>query len=71
MAVKKLAAAGPKGKKKGQTFVIDCAKPVEDKIMEIGSFEVFLRDKIKVDGKTGAVYIFSLAPILILLRCRP
>ena len=27
------------------------SKPVEDKIMEIGSFEKFLVDKIKVDGK--------------------
>lgn len=53
MVVKKGAAPGPKGKRKTQTFVIDCAKPVEDKIMEIGSFESFLRDKIKVEGKTG------------------
>ncbi|GAX85092.1 hypothetical protein CEUSTIGMA_g12512.t1 [Chlamydomonas eustigma] len=40
-------------KKKAQTFTIDCSKPVEDKIMEIASFEKFLVDKIKVDGKTG------------------
>eukprot|EP00884_Botryococcus_braunii_P019977 jgi/Botrbrau1/6663/Bobra.0202s0011.1 len=55
MVVKKAAAPGPKGKRKTQTFVIDCAKPVEDKIMEIGSFESFLKDKIKVDGKTGVL----------------
>ena len=46
------AAVAKKGKK-ALTFTIDCAKPVEDKIMEIASFEKFLLDKIKVDGKTG------------------
>lgn len=56
MAVRRAAAPGPKGKRKTQTFIIDCSKPVEDKIMEIGSFESFLRDKIKVEGKTGEMY---------------
>ena len=51
---KKPAAPAGKGKKKSQTFVIDCTKPVEDKIMDIASFEKFLLDKIKVNGKTGA-----------------
>ncbi|WOL18581.1 60S ribosomal protein L22-2-like [Canna indica] len=47
------AAAG--GKKKGSTFVIDCAKPVEDKIMDIASLEKFLQERIKVaGGKAGA-----------------
>lgn len=79
VAIKK-PVVGPKGKKKAQVFVIDCAKPVEDKIMEIGSFEKFLLDKIKVDGKigvqdtfhtlsTGLLYqfngVFVLYPILI------
>ncbi len=55
MAVGKKPAAAPlKGKKKPATFVIDCAKPVEDKIMKIGEFEKFLLDKIKVDNKAGA-----------------
>lgn len=49
------AAAGPKGKKKGATFVIDCAKPVEDKIMDIASLEKFLQERIKVGGKAGAL----------------
>ncbi|XP_030477163.1 60S ribosomal protein L22-2 [Syzygium oleosum] len=49
------SAAGPKGKKKGVTFMIDCAKPVEDKIMDIASFEKFLQERIKVDGKAGAL----------------
>jgi large subunit ribosomal protein L22e len=51
---KKAAPAKGKGKK-ALTFVIDCSKPVEDKIMEIASFEKFLNDKIKVNGKTGVL----------------
>jgi large subunit ribosomal protein L22e len=51
----KKAPAGPKGKKKAQTFTIDCCKPVEDKIMDIASFEKFLHDRIKVDGKAGVL----------------
>ncbi|XP_072977855.1 large ribosomal subunit protein eL22z-like [Typha angustifolia] len=48
-----MAAKG--GKKKGSTFVIDCAKPVEDKIMDIASLEKFLQERIKVGGgKAGA-----------------
>ena len=58
MAVGKKPAAAPlKGKKKQATFVIDCSKPVEDKIMKIGEFEKFLVDKIKVDNKTGMFYL--------------
>eukprot|EP00976_Prorocentrum_cordatum_P040316 817707-Prorocentrum_minimum.AAC.3 len=45
----------PGAKKKVATFVIDCSKPVDDKIMEIASFEKFLQDKIKVNGKAGAL----------------
>lgn len=45
----------PSGKKKALSFVIDCSKPVEDKIMDISSFEKFLLDRIKVEGKTGTV----------------
>lgn len=49
-------AAGSKGKKKGViTFTIDCAKPVEDKIMDIASLEKFLQERIKVGGKPGAL----------------
>ena len=51
------SSGGPKGgaKKKGSTFVIDCAKPVEDKIMDIASLEKFLQERIKVaGGKAGA-----------------
>ncbi|RRT62873.1 hypothetical protein BHE74_00015568 [Ensete ventricosum] len=50
------AAAAKGGKKKGSTFVIDCAKPVEDKIMDIASLEKFLQERIKVaGGKAGAL----------------
>lgn len=40
-------------KKKARVFTIDCSKPVNDKIMDIASFEKFLIEHIKVDGKTG------------------
>mmetsp|Transcript_10501 Transcript_10501/g.12281 ORF Transcript_10501/g.12281 Transcript_10501/m.12281 type:complete len:126 (+) Transcript_10501:71-448(+) len=50
--VKKAAAAS---KPKVSTFTIDCSKPVDDKIMDIASFEKFLQDKIKVGGKAGAL----------------
>eukprot|EP00252_Welwitschia_mirabilis_P005365 TRINITY_DN1586_c0_g1_i1.p1 TRINITY_DN1586_c0_g1~~TRINITY_DN1586_c0_g1_i1.p1 ORF type:complete len:135 (-),score=25.89 TRINITY_DN1586_c0_g1_i1:226-630(-) len=43
------------GKKKASTFIIDCGKPVEDKIMDVASFEKFLQDRIKVGGKTGVL----------------
>ncbi|XP_073066158.1 large ribosomal subunit protein eL22z-like [Primulina eburnea] len=50
------AAAGAKGgKKKVTSYVIDCTKPVDDKIMEIATLEKFLQERIKVGGKTGAL----------------
>mmetsp|Transcript_16717 Transcript_16717/g.23060 ORF Transcript_16717/g.23060 Transcript_16717/m.23060 type:complete len:130 (+) Transcript_16717:87-476(+) len=51
---KKTANVGTK-KVKAQIFTIDCSKPVDDKIMEMASFEKFLQDKIKVNGKAGAL----------------
>ncbi|KAG0472161.1 hypothetical protein HPP92_016707 [Vanilla planifolia] len=51
------SGAAVKGrKKKGSTFVIDCSKPVEDKIMDVASLEKFLLERIKVaslGGKAG------------------
>merc|ERR1719476_217938 len=50
-----------KGKKtatkavKTNKFTIDCSEPVEDDIFDIASFEKFLRDRIKVNGKTGVL----------------
>ena len=55
-AVAAKRGTGPsKGKKKPSTFTIDCGKPVEDKIMDIASFEKFLQDRIKVGGKVGVL----------------
>merc|ERR1711991_1251936 len=34
-------------------FTIDASAPVEDGIMDAASFEKFLHDKIKVNGKAG------------------
>jgi hypothetical protein len=48
-------AGGTKSKKKPSTFTIDCGKPVDDKIMDIASFEKFLQDRIKVGGKAGVL----------------
>lgn len=44
-----------KGKKKKTSlrYTIDCTHPVEDGIMDVGSFEKFLQERIKVNGKTG------------------
>ena len=72
MAVSKKPAASPlKGKKKQATFVIDCSKPVEDKIMKIGEFEKFLVDKIKVDNKTGISCVWVSFMVILLLACAP
>jgi len=53
-SVNRPAAAKGVSKKKAKTFVIDCSKPVNDKIMDIASFEKFLLEHIKVEGKTGS-----------------
>ncbi|KFD54615.1 hypothetical protein M514_04560, partial [Trichuris suis] len=44
---------GLKKKKVTQKFFIECSHPVEDGIMNAGDFENFLRERIKVNGKTG------------------
>eukprot|EP00978_Attheya_sp_CCMP212_P028512 scaffold98579_cov54-Attheya_sp.AAC.4 len=46
-----------KGTKKKSTvkFVIDCTQPVDDKVLDVASFEKYLHDRIKIDGKTGAL----------------
>eukprot|EP00179_Madagascaria_erythrocladioides_P027022 CAMPEP_0198330470 /NCGR_PEP_ID=MMETSP1450-20131203/16925_1 /TAXON_ID=753684 ORGANISM="Madagascaria erythrocladiodes, Strain CCMP3234" /NCGR_SAMPLE_ID=MMETSP1450 /ASSEMBLY_ACC=CAM_ASM_001115 /LENGTH=133 /DNA_ID=CAMNT_0044034765 /DNA_START=56 /DNA_END=457 /DNA_ORIENTATION=+ len=43
----------PKAKK--VRYVIDCSKPVDDGILSTASFETFLKDKIKVNGKAGVL----------------
>merc|ERR1712226_853675 len=50
-----------KGKKtatkavKTNKFTIDCSEPVEDDIFDIASFEKFLHDRIKINGKVGVL----------------
>ena len=48
----------PKGqqqkKKQVLRFTIDCTAPVDDHVMDPASFEKFLHDRIKVDGKAPA-----------------
>ncbi len=39
-------------KKSQLRFSIDCAHPVEDGIMNCADFETYLRDRVKVGGKT-------------------
>jgi large subunit ribosomal protein L22e len=36
-------------------FTIDCVQPVEDRVLDVASFEKFLHDHIKVNGKAGAL----------------
>jgi large subunit ribosomal protein L22e len=39
--------------KVARSFVIDCAKPVEDKVFNTTNFSEFLKQRIKINGKTG------------------
>jgi large subunit ribosomal protein L22e len=36
-----------------RNFTIDCSKPVEDKVFNTSTFAEYLRQRIKIDGKTG------------------
>ena len=36
-----------------RSFTIDCSKPVEDKVFITSTFAEYLRQRIKIDGKTG------------------
>mmetsp|Transcript_39909 Transcript_39909/g.56239 ORF Transcript_39909/g.56239 Transcript_39909/m.56239 type:complete len:123 (+) Transcript_39909:39-407(+) len=44
-----------KGKKSIVKFVIDCTQPVDDKVLDVASFEKYLHDRIKIGGKTNAL----------------
>jgi large subunit ribosomal protein L22e len=44
-----------KGKKQILKFTIDCTTPVDDHVLDPASFEKFLHDRIKVNGKTGVL----------------
>jgi len=50
---KKVAKKGAKPKKKVNRFVVDLTDPVEDGILDPNSFEKYLHDRIKVNGKAG------------------
>merc|ERR1711920_492405 len=45
----------PKTKKQILKFTIDCTTPVNDSVLDVASFEKFLHDRIKVNGKTGVL----------------
>lgn len=55
--VKKGVRAGVKktgkGKKEVLKFVIDCAQPARDGILDAAAFEKFLHDRVKVNGKVN------------------
>jgi len=42
-----------KGAKVTNKYTINCSQPVSDKIFDLGAFEKFLHDRIKVEGRTG------------------
>merc|ERR1712124_25176 len=42
-----------KSKRQSLKFSIDCTAPVDDGIMEIASFQQYLVERIKVEGKVG------------------
>ncbi|KAL7641597.1 UNVERIFIED_CONTAM: hypothetical protein RMT77_007470 [Armadillidium vulgare] len=50
---KKLLPKTKKGKKVTNKFHIDCKQPVEDGILNISDFEKYLKERIKVNGKTN------------------
>jgi len=45
----------PKSGKNVLKFTIDCKIPVDDKVLDPASFEKFLHDRIKVNGKVGVL----------------
>ncbi|KAI1702942.1 ribosomal l22e protein family domain-containing protein [Ditylenchus destructor] len=49
---KKTVVGGKKKKKQALAFHIECKNPVEDGILKTSSFETFLNEAIKVNGKT-------------------
>merc|ERR1712166_1251336 len=44
---------GNKGKKQVMKFTIDCQQPTDDTIITPADLEKFLKERIKVNGKTG------------------
>uniref|UniRef100_A0A8B9FMU9 Ribosomal protein L22 like 1 n=2 Tax=Amazona TaxID=12929 RepID=A0A8B9FMU9_9PSIT len=55
-ALVKAAGVGQKDRKSKKStwkFCLDLTHPVEDGIFDSGNFEQFLKEKVKVNGKTG------------------
>ena len=52
-ALKMAPKKDKKPKKSTWKFNLDLTHPVEDGIFDSGNFEQFLREKVKVNGKTG------------------
>jgi len=48
-----VSGGGAKKKKVTVKYTVDCTHPVEDGIMDCSNFEKFLKERIKVNGKTG------------------
>nr|ACY71317.1 ribosomal protein L22 [Chrysomela tremula] len=44
---------GLKKKKVTLKFIIDCTHPSEDSILDVANFESYLKERIKINGKTG------------------
>ena len=42
-------------KKQILKFTIDCTVPAQDEVLDTASFEKFLYDRIKINGKTGVL----------------
>ena len=53
MAVTKGNKKAGKGKKEIKKFLVDCAQPVDDNILDPAGLETFFNDRIKVEGRTG------------------
>jgi len=51
----KKAGAAPKKGSHAKKWSIDCTEPVNDDIFDIAAFEKFLKERIKVAGKAGAL----------------
>eukprot|EP00894_Picocystis_sp_ML_P000635 jgi/Pico_ML_1/51152/g2234.t1 len=50
-----MVAPAARRKRPQNKFVIDCSKPAQDQIMDMGTFETFLAERIKVGGKAGVL----------------
>lgn len=47
------AKTGTKDKKIALKYVVDCSKPVDDKVFSTNAFAEFLKQRIKINNKTN------------------